>query len=207
MSISYSLDTQVILILNLIDVQYLQKGVFSFEKGSNCQNHFSSGSLHPVKRSRPSKISDSHLTGKGEFPPCLTAIWKTLIYKTLWSLFVDGMQLPQGYTDPLWRGTLLFSRNSCDSLYQSRNDERVRWTWSHPVVLNLCINLDITKYKLKSQYVKLTQLWPLTVNCRRNDYTIEISVLIQIQFYNISTNVLSLIFKSFHQHFEGLWTT
>ena len=101
MSISYSLDTQVILILNLIDVQYLQKGVFSFEKGSNCQNHFSSGSLHPVKRSRPSKISDSHLTGKGEFPPCLTAIWKTLIYKTLWSLFVDGMQLPQGYTDPL----------------------------------------------------------------------------------------------------------
>ena len=33
------------------------------------------------------------------------------------------------------------------------------------MVLNLCINLVITKYKLKSQYVKLTQLWTLTVNC------------------------------------------
>ena len=29
---------------------------FSFEKGSNRQNHSSSGSLHPVKKSTPSKI-------------------------------------------------------------------------------------------------------------------------------------------------------
>ena len=143
----------------------------------------------------------------GEFQPRLTVIWKIVIYKTLWSLFVDGMQLPQDYREPLWGGSLLFSRNSCDSLNQSRNDERVRWTWSHPVVLNLCINLVMTKYKLKSQYVKLTQLWPLTENCRRNDYTIDISVLLQIQFYNIFTNVLSIIFKSFHQHLEDLWTT
>ena len=85
--------------------------------------------------------------------------------------------------------------------------------------LNLCINLIITKYKLKWQYVKLTQLWPLTVNCfnvssqpdlaglskmfplhisRPNDYTIEISVLLLIQFYNIFTNVPSIIFKSCH---------
>ena len=41
---------------------------------------------------------------------------------------------------------------------------KAEMTWSHPVVLNLCINLVITKYKLKSQF-KLTQLWPLTVNC------------------------------------------
>ena len=41
---------------------------FSFEKGSNRQNHSSSGSLHPVKKSTPSKI-----------PPPLTAIWKTLL--------------------------------------------------------------------------------------------------------------------------------
>ena len=51
------------LILNLIDVQYSQKTVFSFEKGSSCQNHFSSGSLYPVKNT-PSTISDS--------PPPLT---------------------------------------------------------------------------------------------------------------------------------------
>ena len=34
---SYSLYTQIIFIL--IDIQYLQKVVFSFEKGSNGQNH------------------------------------------------------------------------------------------------------------------------------------------------------------------------
>ena len=39
------------LILILIDVQYSQKAVFSFEKGLNPQNHSSSGSLHLVKNS------------------------------------------------------------------------------------------------------------------------------------------------------------
>ena len=58
--ISYSLDAQVMLILILIDVQYSQKAVFGFEKGLNCQNHSTSGSLHLVKKSpHPSKISDS----------------------------------------------------------------------------------------------------------------------------------------------------
>ena len=38
------------LILILIDVQYLQNAVFSFEKGSNHQNHSSSGSQHLVKK-------------------------------------------------------------------------------------------------------------------------------------------------------------
>ena len=56
---SYSLDTQVMLILILIDVQYSQKAILSFEKGSNCQNHFSCGSLYPAKIS-DSKISIPH---------------------------------------------------------------------------------------------------------------------------------------------------
>ena len=44
------------------DVQYSQEDVFSFKKGSNRQNHSSSGSLHPVKKfSPPSKISESPL--------------------------------------------------------------------------------------------------------------------------------------------------
>ena len=42
--ISYSVGTQVMLILILIDVQYSQTTVFSFEKGSNRQNHSSSSS-------------------------------------------------------------------------------------------------------------------------------------------------------------------
>ena len=38
-------------------------------------------------------------------------------------------------------------------------------SWSHTPNLSSCIKLVIRKYVLKSQYVKLTQLWPLTVNC------------------------------------------
>ena len=61
------------LILILIAVQYSHKAVYSFEKGSNGQNHSSSGSHHPVKHPPPSKISD----------PPLNAIWKTLLYYVL----------------------------------------------------------------------------------------------------------------------------
>ena len=44
--------------------------------------------------------------------------------------------------------------------------ESTPWFWTRDSPnLSLCINLVIAKYKLKSQYVKLTQLWPLTVNC------------------------------------------
>ena len=56
------------LILILIDVQYSQKAVFSFEKGLNHQNHPSPGSLHLVKRFPPSKISNPP-TSRGGFPP------------------------------------------------------------------------------------------------------------------------------------------
>ena len=129
----------------------------SLKKGLDHQNHSSSGSLHLVKNIPPSKISN--------FPLPLTAIPKTQIFKTLCPLFVDGVQLPQGYTEPLWGNSLLFTRNSWYSLNQYQKDERLRWSWSHPVVLNVHINLVITKYKLKPKYVKLTQLWPLTVNC------------------------------------------
>ena len=47
------------LILILIDVQYSQKAVFSFQTDSHRQNHSSSGFLHPVKKITASKISDS----------------------------------------------------------------------------------------------------------------------------------------------------
>ena len=59
------------LILILINVQYSLKAVFSFEKGLNHQNHSSSGSLHWVKKSLRSKISDSPSPcwGKGEISP------------------------------------------------------------------------------------------------------------------------------------------
>ena len=49
--ISYSFEIQVTLISILFKVQYSQNAVFSFEKFSNRQNHFSSGSHHLVKKS------------------------------------------------------------------------------------------------------------------------------------------------------------
>ena len=45
---SYALNTQVMLILILIDVQYLHNVIFSFEKGLNGQNHSSSDSHHDM---------------------------------------------------------------------------------------------------------------------------------------------------------------
>ena len=54
------------LILVLIDVQYSQKAVFSFEKGSNHQNQSSSGSLYLVNTPPPpSKISNPPPTEGG----------------------------------------------------------------------------------------------------------------------------------------------
>ena len=53
--------TQVMLILILIDVQYLQNIVFSFEKGSNSQNYSSSGSHQPIKKSPLAKGRSTQL--------------------------------------------------------------------------------------------------------------------------------------------------
>ena len=149
-------------------------------------------------------------------PPPLTTIWKTPIYKILLPLFVNGMHLPQGYTEPLWGDSLLFTRHSWYSLNLSRVDERLRRPWSHPVVLNLYIYLLVTKYKWVLKWVShntnsvlpktkwvLSLIWQTHQKyvyialhmCRSSDYAID-SVLLQIQFYNIFTNVPSIIFKS-----------
>ena len=92
-----------------------------------------------------------------------------------------GVQLSQDYTEPLWGDSLVFTRNSWYSLSQSRKDERLRWPWNHPVVLNLFINVVITKYKLKLQF-KLFQLWPLTVNCFKVSYQCYLAGLSKVCF-------------------------
>ena len=48
------------LILIIIDVQYLQKAVLSFEKGSNHQNHSSSGSHHKISPQQNLPPSHTH---------------------------------------------------------------------------------------------------------------------------------------------------
>ena len=72
------------LILILIDFQYSQNAVFSFEKGSNRLKHSYSGSLHPVKKCTlapppPVKFLIPPPLGGREFTQPITAIWKTLI--------------------------------------------------------------------------------------------------------------------------------
>ena len=47
---------QIILTLILIDVQYVQNVVFSFEKSSNGQNHSLSDSDHPTKKFTPQNL-------------------------------------------------------------------------------------------------------------------------------------------------------
>ena len=53
---SYFLYTQVMLILILINVQYLQNVVFSFGNGLSGKNHSLSDSHHPVEKSPPRQI-------------------------------------------------------------------------------------------------------------------------------------------------------
>ena len=70
---SYSLYTQVMLILILIDVQYSQNVVFSFEKGSNGQIHFFSDSHHLIKKSPLQNFPSPHW---GNLPHLLTLFGK-----------------------------------------------------------------------------------------------------------------------------------
>ena len=70
------------LILILIDVQYSQNAVYSFEKDSNNQNH-SSGSYHSVKKLPPAVFT----TSLHEKEQCLIIetlvvnIWKFIVNK------------------------------------------------------------------------------------------------------------------------------
>ena len=58
--------------------------------------------------------------------------------KTLWPLFMDGVQLPQGYSH--FEDTIYFlpfsSQKSWYSFYRPRKDERLSRPCRHPVVLN-----------------------------------------------------------------------
>ena len=76
------------LILILTDVQYSQNVVFGFEKGLNVQNHTSSDSHHPIKKSAPPcKIYHPSLGGFLSLP--LNAIWKTLASEGRWSTLTN----------------------------------------------------------------------------------------------------------------------
>ena len=59
---------------------------------------------------------------------------------TLWPLFMDGVQLPQGCgatTRRQFTSYHLDSKNSWYSFDRPWKDDRLSWTGSHPVVLNM----------------------------------------------------------------------
>ena len=66
------------LILILNDAQYLPN-VFSFEKTSNSQNHFSTGSHYPIKNPASKIFHQPPLPTAGGILPPINAIWKTLM--------------------------------------------------------------------------------------------------------------------------------
>ena len=74
------------LIFILIDVQYLQNVVSSFEKESNDQNNSLSDSHHPTKKFLQQNFLFSLL---GEYPLTFNAIWKTLPVVTYEQNFVE----------------------------------------------------------------------------------------------------------------------
>ena len=75
------------LILILLDAQYLQKVIFSFEKGLNSQNHSSSGSQHPIKKFTPVKFSNPpNGGGVVVFTHSLT-IFEKPCYQIIWCFF------------------------------------------------------------------------------------------------------------------------
>ena len=63
------------LILILMNVKYLQDVALSFEKSLNGQNHSSSGSHHPIEKSRPAKFP---ILPTGVICQPLNTFWKTL---------------------------------------------------------------------------------------------------------------------------------
>ena len=63
--------------------------------------------------------------------------------------------------------------------------------------MSLNCELFQSEFSVLSDWL-IKNMFPLHI-CRPNDYTIEISVLLQIQFYNIYTNIVpSIAFKNCH---------
>ena len=74
------------LILILIDVQYLLKVVFSFEEGSNIENHSSLGSQHSRTKFPWTKFSILPPSrGGGVFPPLFKACVRYFLSKFYFS--------------------------------------------------------------------------------------------------------------------------
>ena len=101
-----------------------------------------------------------HIKKKKElYAPFLWMVFNCLkATKSLWE-----ESLPFANTFPEIHGTYLINLRRMKGLVSI---EATEWFWTRdPPNFSLCISLVITKYKLKTQYVKLTQLWPLTKSC------------------------------------------
>ena len=134
------------------------------------------------------------------------------IHKILWTLFcwwgATGSRLDGATT----RRQFTFCQKFLLLIRSKLERWKAEMTLKPSSGFQLVSQPSITKYKLKSQFKLncelfqsefsvlsgklIKNIFPLHI-CRPNDYTIEICILLQIQFYNIFTNVPS-IFKSCH---------
>ena len=91
------------LILILIDIQYSQNAVFSFEKGLNRQNHSSSRFHQPVKKFLPSNISDSPATG-GIYPHPYRYLENPTVYRNQ----------KKNFTEKVWKKRYLSCKGTSE---------------------------------------------------------------------------------------------
>ena len=66
-------------------------------------------------------------------------MWIKFCIDLIWPLFIDGVQLSQGYRATTRRGFTFYHsvpRSSWYPFNRPRKDERLSWPWSHAVVLN-----------------------------------------------------------------------
>ena len=80
----------------------------------------------------------SNQTGQGQ--SVMFSLKLLLLKKTLRLLFMDGVQLSQGYRATARRQFTFYNSATRTSWYlfnRLRKNERLSWPWSHPAVLNL----------------------------------------------------------------------
>ena len=110
------------------------------------------------------------------------------------------------------------------------NPEATQWFWTDPSNLSSCINkkiqIKITIYRTDSivtlncelcqskfsvsssrLIIKLAKIYFLCTHVDQMIIQQRFNVFLQLQFYSIFTDVLFIIFKSFHWNFKDLPTT
>ena len=122
---------------------------------------------------------------------------------TLWPLFFDGVQLPQGYAEPLRGDSLLFTRNFWYSLDQYRKNERLRCvsTYLIPIrtdsMMTLNCELFQSEFSVLSKICYLCSYVDQMIIQQRSIFSFKFNLTIFLLmflplFSNVSTKILKI---------------